>query len=532
MATATDASGPTLRYWPLAALLGLLALFVAAGLVATDGHPTYLLDDAWIHLQFSEQIVAGHFGLVAGEKASPSSSILYPLLLTPLAGTSLHQWQPALWNLAALVAVLLLWRRLFGHFVLRELESGKRESASGLLALAAILFTNTLWLALTGMEHGLQIAATLAVAVGLLELLVDGRARWFLLAGLVLGPLLRLENFAITLPAVAVLLWHGSWRIAVPALALSLGGVLVHGLLSQAAGLPLFGAPILAKGWLDELVQTPLEALRRQGEFLARTLRTGRPDTGSLILAAALALALPWQWRRRDRPAMALAGIAIAGLAAQFLFGGLTRAGRHEIYAQCFALAALAYALRLPVLRMTRDFGTALTAAAGAMLVAALFPANLVWTASAPWAAQDIWRQHWQMRRFLIEHVRASAAVNDIGLVAYRNPALVLDLVGLGSEEVRLARSEGRADRDFYASLLHRHGIEAVLVYDAWFVGLLPPELERVAEFHLGRVPAATGGSVVAVYATSAAAAARLRQAAAAFAPAMPRGSSLLVVPR
>ena len=44
------------------------------------------------------------------------------------------------------------------------------------------------------------------------------------------------------------------------------------------------------------------------------------------------------------------------------------------------------------------------------------------------------------MRRFVLEHVKAPVAVNDVGLVAYRNPYMVLDLIGLGSEEVRLQR--------------------------------------------------------------------------------------------
>jgi hypothetical protein len=196
MGIATAASDALGRRWPIVALFGATALLIAACLIATGGHPTYLLDDAWIHLQFSEQIVAGHFGLVPGEKASPSSSILYPLLLIPLAGTMLHQWLPALWNLAALIMVLLLWQRLFRRFVLTN------DSLAGGFALVATVLTSTLFLALSGMEHTLQIAATLAVAVGLLELLVEGKARWWLLAGLVAGPLLRLENFSITLPAV------------------------------------------------------------------------------------------------------------------------------------------------------------------------------------------------------------------------------------------------------------------------------------------------------------------------------------------
>jgi hypothetical protein len=531
MAITTAASDALVRRWPLAVLFAAVALLVAACLVATGGHPTYLLDDAWIHLQFSEQIVAGHFGLVTGEQASPSSSILYPLLLIPLAATMLHQWLPAVWNLVALIAVLLLWQRLFGRFVLTGIDGRQRDILSGSLALVATILSSTLFLALSGMEHTLQIAATLAVAVGLLELLVEGKARWWLLAGLIAGPLLRLENFSVTLPAVVCLLCYGHWRIALAALAGSIGGVVAHGLLSLAHDLPFLGAPLLLKGWLDDLAQTPLASLRLQAEVLARSLRSGRPDTGALVVTALLAVGAVWRWRGGDRVSAWLAVIAIASLMAQFLVGGF-RAGRYEIYSQCLGLAALAYVARQPLQQAARTLGTALSIVALVGLLVALFPANLVWTATAPWAAQDIWRQHWQMRRFLIEQVKAPAAVNDVGLTAYRNPYPVLDLVGLGSEEIRRARVAGRADRAFYASVLEKHRIEAVLIYNAWFADLLPAGFERVAEFHLGRAPAIAGAPLVTVYAASPQIAARLRQAASAFAPSMPPGSVLIVVPQ
>ena len=70
-----------------------------------------------------------------------------------------------------------------------------------------------------------------------------------------------------------------------------------------------------------------------------------------------------------------------------------------------------------------------------------------------------------------------------------------------------------------------------MIVYDSWMIGRLPASLERVAEFQLGRFNVAAGGPVVAVYATSPETAAKLRRAATDFAPAMPPGSRLLVLP-
>lgn len=519
-------------YWPLVAALALLALLAAGTLIATGGHPTYSLDDAWIHLQFSEQLANGHFGLVPGEKSSPSSSILYPLLLTPLAGTALHPWLPALWNFAGLIATALLWQHLFERFVLADIEPPQRRLAAGLSVLAMVLLNSMFWLALSGMEHTLQVTAALAVAVGLVELLQQRRVRWWLLAGLIAGPLLRLENFGITLPAVCVLLWHGYWRLALLALLGSIGGVIAHGLISNAAGLPFLGGPILIKSLLSNLVQSPLQTLQGEVIAFARSIRAGRADSGNIVLMALLMIVLLWRWRRGgDAAACWLATIAILSLVGQFALGGSPWPGRYEIYSQCFGLAVLVFGAREALQSVVRRLGAASAGISGALLLAALFPASLVWTAILPWAAQDIWRQQWQMRRFVLEYVKAPVAVNDVGLVAYRNPYMVLDLIGLGSEEVRLQRLARRDDRDATATLLARHKVEAVIVYDSWMIGRLPMDLERVAEFQLGRFAVSAGAPVVAVYATSPANAAKLRRAATEFAPLMPPGSTLLVLP-
>lgn len=517
-------------HWPVAATLAIMALLFAGMLVATGGHPTYTLDDAWIHLQFSEQIAKGHFGLLPGEKSSPSSSILYPLLLTPLAGTALHPWQPAAWNIAALVGVVLLWQRLFERFVLGDIEPQQRRLTAGLAVLAMVLFNSLFWLSLSGMEHTLQVAAAVAVAVGLIELLQQGRARWWLLAGLIAGPLLRLENFGIVLPAICVLLWHGYWRIALLALAGSVGGVVLHGLISNSAELPFLGGPILVKSVLDDWARHPLQTLQGEIVLFARSIRIGRADSGNIVLMGLLAIVLLWRWRR-DPTACWLAGVGILSLTGQFALGGSPSPGRYEIYSQCFGVTAVVFGGRGALQSAVQRLGAVRAAACGAVLLAALFPASLVWTAIIPWAAQDIWRQQWQMRRFVLEQVKAPVAVNDVGLVAYRNPHMVLDLMGLGSEEMRLLRLAGRDDRAATASLVAKHKVEAIIVYDHWLMHRLPPGVERVAEFQLGRFNVAAGGPVVAVYATTPEAAVKLRQAATQFAPSMPPGSKLAIVP-
>src|ERR1700757_2773135 len=63
---------------------------------ANDHHFFFALDDPYIHLALAKSIGQGFYGINPGDPASPSSSILWPLLLVPFAAKS---WGP----IAALV---------------------------------------------------------------------------------------------------------------------------------------------------------------------------------------------------------------------------------------------------------------------------------------------------------------------------------------------------------------------------------------------------------------------------------------------
>src|SRR3546814_5115925 len=62
------------------------------------------------------------------------------------------------------------------------------------LAILALAAVNAVGLVFSGMESGLQVMLALAACVGLAEFLHDGKVRWWLVGGIVLGPLIRYEN--------------------------------------------------------------------------------------------------------------------------------------------------------------------------------------------------------------------------------------------------------------------------------------------------------------------------------------------------
>ncbi len=507
------------RSWPLLALgLVWIALLVAI-LALNGGIFTYTLDDAYIHLAFSEELAQGHFGLVSGEPASPSSSILYPLLLMPLAGTALHQFQPLAWNLAALLVSFLLWRHLLGRLVL----DGAHAALAAVMALLVLTLLNQIGLAFSGMEAGLQIDCSLAVAIGLVELAAGNRLRWWLPAAIVLGPLLRYESLTVSLPALALLALWGRWRWAALGGAVIAAALVGYGFYCRSIGLPAVPGSLLAKTGFDQAGDWASE-LWNLAKYLGYGLVRGRADLPVLLLVGLLLFDLTRRRAARERGLIVLALIA---LLTQFALGGHGSLGRYDVHAWACGLAVAAYIHRGIALQLTGRIGASWVAIGWAALLVGLFPYAVHAALGTPLAANNIYLQQYQMRRLLVDFARGRAIVNDAGLSAYRNPYGIVDIVGLGSERIRRLRRDG----PWTAETVQAQGKDAALaaVYAGWLP--VPPSWQAVAVLRLERRRVSVAGSDVTIYALRPADLPGIRAALQRFAPTLPPGARLVWSP-
>jgi len=96
-----------------AVLALIIAAIAAAIIVVSDGHVLYGLDDPYISLSLARHIAHGEYGINAGETASPSSSVLYPLLLAAFAWASWQDWVPLVVNAIAALATGMLFAAAF-----------------------------------------------------------------------------------------------------------------------------------------------------------------------------------------------------------------------------------------------------------------------------------------------------------------------------------------------------------------------------------------------------------------------------------
>lgn len=514
---------PSSHALALGVLLALILLELAGILVATGGHLIYSLDDPYIHLELARNIASGHYGLNPGEPAAPSSSIIWPLLLAPFARLPFASVTPLLINMAAAVAATLVIDSLLREAIGPE-RVARHRLLVALLATLLILATNTVGLIFTGMEHSLQALLALLAVRGLVTVIAGRPLPWWLVPVLILGPLVRYENVAISGPALLLLFARGHRLPALlggSALALAIGA---FSLFLHSLGLDMLPASVQAKtNGMHTLQLLPSLSIR---SGLLTTLST--PEGMLLLTALGLLVGrLPrLAPRDPDRSLAAALGLAVA----LHLIGG--RIGwfwRYELYIVAAAIMGALYLYRAAIGRLldTRPlwWSTALLSLC-LLPVAILYLPPLIRT---PASAADIYRQQYQMHRFLTTYYPRPAAVNDIGWTSYRNDSYVLDLYGLASPEVLRLRAE-RHDGAWMESLAVRHQVELVMIYDYWF-HTLPASWQLLAQLASTNDGGTLGGQHVSFYATSPEAAVSIRAALERFAPTLPPGSTLEFAP-
>ncbi|MGD9496129.1 MAG: hypothetical protein AB7Y46_07450 [Armatimonadota bacterium] len=471
--------------------IGTVAVTAMACVSATDGRLVYALDDAYIHLAMGRTLAeSGIWGINAQTPGAASSSPLWTLLMAGLSALlGSHEWLPLALNLLA-AGVLALAADAW----LRELGL---TSAGRVLTVVAIILVGPLGpLAMTGMEHVAHAAAVLALALLALRERPAHPLALALMGAVATG--LRYESAFVAAALAVVLGLRRDWRRAVAVVAgsaalvtavgvwqLSMGeGFLPNSLIVKAAGVTRETALAWLKGKgygaMERAYETPLVALPLLAVLLAYAASPRRTDMAS---------ALP-------SPAVLCAETAAVLALATLLHVGLSRTGwyhRYEAYLLIWGVVAVAGSLQAWRLGRAEVQRRALAgrarmpaliglAGVGLLLLLALGLRINAYTTVAT-ACRNIYQQHAQVARLVQRFYQDEPLViHDIGYVGYVSRGPILDIGGLASHEVAVAKSHGWVDQGYVVRAAREHGARLAISYAH---GWVPGSWVRLASWRI-----------------------------------------------
>jgi hypothetical protein len=507
----------------IAVFLFVVIAEIACILFLNSGHFVYTLDDPYIHLALAEHIARGHYGINAAEYSAPSSSILWPFLLAPLMRTPFGEFAPLAINFfASLLTLSVLTALVEKTFPDSAYGPGRASRLRGLVIVLMVLGSNLVGLIFTGMEHSLQLLATLTLLQGIISPAGPGETGHFgtrrgfaLGAAVVAGPLIRYENLAVSAAALAFLFLQGRRKTAAALAVAMLVPIAAFSGYLHALGLGFVPTSVLAKSNLATAGGTA----RKLVANVYRNLQNPMGTLEALAMIALVSFAMLGKLPARERR---WAGCVAAAAALHLAAGQFGWFNRYEISSYLFAAVSLLYLSRHWLARRVALGG--LLPVSAVMVMAALvfshpYVAGLF---QIPLASNNIHEQQFQMHRFAFEFYRRPVAVMDLGYVAFRNRNYVLDINGLASREAlgHLAQHDAP---DWMDEMARKKSVDWAMVYDRPGLGV-PGNWKRLGVLHLGRRCITPAMSEVSFYALNDSAFAQIRPLIPAFRESLPKG--------
>ncbi|MBE7170909.1 MAG: hypothetical protein INR73_09985 [Williamsia sp.] len=458
-------------------LLAIVGILEFIALRKTNGTFCYPLDDTFIHMAVAKNVALyGNWGISPNEWVSTSSSPFYTALLAlsfKLFGINSHL-PFILGVLGALLAIVAMQQEL-------NKKTRLTTNHKALVTIITVFIGAMPALAALGMEHTFQVAFTLLFVHSSADVLTTGNSPWkkVLMAALwgALTVITRYENAFIVAVICSLLFVRKRFLPA-----------LVIGFIS-ALPVILFGLYAVSKGglFIPNSIQIKVRAnyvtLLNGGLAI---LELAASLSGLVVLSGVLIVRKQVQ-ERFDRSAWILLIFLLSSL-IHAVFGGFGWFYRYEAYLivlGSFHLLILFYQwLEGGARRYHAHFALLLGAALACTVNLPLRSLNSCRNFSR--STYNIYEQQYQVALFLSRfYNHRTVAANDIGAISYLGQVNIIDLWGLGSNEVTKARKGNYWNADFLQKFVLENKADIAVVYESWFPSKLIANWKKVGTWEV-----------------------------------------------
>lgn len=504
-------------------VLGVLCVVLLAQASALcGGHFIYPLDDAYIHLSLVKQLSeTGDWGLSPGQFHSSSSSPLFMLILYGARFLSKSDWMPVFIN--GLGAMLFL---AAGQYFLHKLSYTKRFIAVFMVGI--VLLGPIHLLVLSGMEHiwhGLFACLYVYYVWKFFSSKENNRSfsrrdLIYLCLSACLMTGFRYEGMFVVFASGLIFLWNRQVNLALFSSLSAAIPVVSYGAFSLSRGGYFFPNSLLIKG------HVPQDSLAELVSVLYRGIEVLYENP--FVLFSFLFLSAFLMVPNLSKATQQILKLIVISFAVHILFaevGGY----RYEAYLLLLSMLSSVLVLKEPGIKNLRKSwfsrfpGQKLWGFL--FLGLCLFPFLVrtgFFTLNYSLSCKNIYEQQYQMASFLNKfYPTASVAANDIGAITYFTDIQLLDLFGIGSQEILELRREGKWDAEHVTTLAKQKQVEIAICYDSWVAEKLPKDWVRVASWTI-LDNFICGDEKVSFYGTNSASSATLLKNLQSFAPELP----------
>lgn len=533
------------KHFPIFIGLGLLwisiILMLIIALIGTKGTFIYVLDDPYIHMTISRNIVEyGVWGIKPTEFSSASSSVLYTLLLTGVYFVfGINTYDPFIIGFISVSILLII-------FYLLILKLNLSQKNTTLMLIFVIIFVPLPSQVFTGMEHPIQMIFDLLFLYFSLNVLSEqnlenkdsqtdkktynrDRILLFILAPLVSS--IRYEGLFLIGVVCLLLLLKKKFAFAIFLGIIGVSPIAIFGYYSYLQGASILPSSVLIKS-TSNFVSTGFMIFKfLGGNFFAQLGICPHLAIPFVTMIILLRKEFSKKNLLKSRTSIMFL-IYILTTSLQVEFAAVGWFFRYEAYLILFVLYIGIYYLRdyIPVFNLSinnRKYKKYMKYVAffTILVMAGRGGYSFIRT---PIASINIYQQQYQMSQFVKTYYNdASIAANDVGALSYYTNANIIDLVGLTDRQIEDARLARNYTTQTIATICTENNVSIAIVYDKWFDNFQLPKLPsswiKVGEWTL-TFNVVAGEPTVSFYALNSSVVTTLRADLEAYSPNLPHG--------
>lgn len=445
------------------------------------GRLVYSLDDTYIHLSIAKNFaIDNNWGINSSEFSSTTSSPLFTLTESGLIKIfGINDYYPIFLN--------ILFGILYVIFIYYYLKNEKT-------LVFGFLITLFIWLPLifiqiyTGMEHMLHILLIVMLIKQFILFFENNRNGnlYYLMILSFLATGVRYESLFLILAMILILFLKNKYLKGLILGVIALLPVIIYGFISVYYGADFLPNSLLLKGNINS------------SSFMITFIRNLYHNPYIIIIISILFFTLFINKNKFDINYKRIINnnyIQLIALITIFLHSLLAKYGwlyRYDAYLLVISLMSL-----IPFFNFIFKFeynnkiiySFALILFAFLILFTVKRIKESIYIMNK--TSKNIYEQHFQMADFIKKYYNNSSVVaNDIGVISYYSDAQIIDIVGLGNNEVQRLRRKNKIfeyntlENDMIQKFIKSKNADIAIIYDVWFTNK-PDYFYKTAEWKI-----------------------------------------------